>query len=379
MPRKKISKRIGQLLLAFLSLLLISTGIDGTSIQGIWVVRSTLQSKQSILEMVEKAAEAGLDQLFVQVNMSGYAYYKSERLPLAVSGFDPLAYLLEEAHKRGLKVHAWVNAFTVGALGLRPTNPKHVLYQHPDWALVDVDGVSVLEYSKGTASEALPALYLEPGLKEVQDWVVENYLEVVRNYAVDGIHFDFIRYPGRSFGYHPQVGQLFFEQFGFWPKDLIKDWSSLKAKLGRDGYLEASGWFDDYRRKSITSIVHRVYQKTKEFRPTCIVSAAVFPQYADACEQKFQDWFSWLNEGYLDWALPMVYDPEDYILDLRLSDLARRVDKKKVAIGLGPYQDSCEGTLNKIAKVKKAEFLGYVLFSYDAIKNSELWLLINKE
>ena len=379
MLKNKILKRIGQFLLAFLSLLLISTSIDGTSIQGIWVVKSTLQSKQSILEMVEKAAQAGLDQLFVQVNMSGYAYYKSERLPLAVSGFDPLAYLLEKAHQRGLKVHAWINAFTVGSLGSTPSNPKHVLYQHPDWALVDIDGVSVLEYSKGKASEALPALYLEPGLKEVQDWVVENYLEVVRNYAVDGIHFDFIRYPGRSFGFHPQVGQVFFEQFGFWPEDLVKDWSSLKAKLGREGFLKATRWFDDYRRASISSIVQRVYLKTKELQPSCIVSAAVFPQYADAFEQKFQDWFSWLNEGYLDWALPMVYDPEAYILDLRLNDLAGGVDKKKVAIGLGPYQDSCEGTLNKIAKVKKAEFLGYVLFSYDAIRDSKLWLLLNKE
>lgn len=370
-------KKVLRQLFVFLLLLLISSQVTGNEIRAMWVVRSTLQSKTSIHEMIRIAELAGIDNLFVQVNMSGFAYYKSNRLPQAVSSFDPLDYVLKEAHSRGIKVHAWLNAFTVGSLGSKPQNSQHVLYKHPDWALVDNDGNSVLSYSKGKASEALPTLYLEPGLKEVQNWVVENFLEVVTHYPVDGIHFDFIRYPGRDFGYHPEATKGFVAKFGFKPQELVTDFRKTREKLGRDRYQEAQLYFDDFRRAQITSIVQRVYEGTKKIRPNCLVSAAVFPEPSDAKDQKFQDWFTWLAEGFLDYACPMIYDTEDYILAMRLNSIEKLIAKNRVIVGLGPYKDSVEGTLRKIDYVKNRGFAGFILFSYDSIKGSTLWTKMN--
>lgn len=373
MTRKKTNLRLLQLLLATLIILSFGPITDGANIRGLWVVRGTMQSKEAILEMLDKAQEAGINHVFVQVNMSGFAYYQSERLPLAISSFDPLDFVIKEAHLRGIKVHAWLNAFTVGALGSKPTNKMQILYQHPEWALVDIEGVSVLDYQRGTASESLPTLYLEPGLKGVQDWVVENFLEVVSKYDVDGLHFDFIRYPSRNFGYHPEVVREFEDKFGFKPQAIVKDYRHLKEQLGRDGYKEAKDYFDDFRRDQITNIVRRVYEGTKEINPNCLVSAAVFPIPADAVDQKFQDWFLWLKNSYLDFACPMIYDTEDYILSIRLADIERLVDKNKIIVGLGPYKDTVSGTLRKIETVEKKNFAGFMLFSYDSIKDSSLW------
>ncbi len=372
-------KNVLRRLFVFFLLLLISFQVTGNEIRAMWVVRNTLQSKTSIQEMIKIAELAGIDNLFVQVNMSGFAYYKSGRLPLAVSSFDPLDYVLKEAHSRGIKVHAWLNAFTVGSLGSKPQNSQNVLYKHPDWALVDSDGHSVLSYSKGKSSEALPTLYLEPGLKEVQNWVVENFLEVVARYPVDGIHFDFIRYPGRDFGYHPEATKDFVAKFGFKPQELTKDFLKTRERLGRERYQEAQRYFDDFRRAQITSIVQRVYEGTKKLRPNCLVSAAVFPEPSDAKEQKFQDWFTWLSEGFLDYACPMIYDTEDYILAMRLNSIEKLTTKNRVIVGLGPYKDSVEGTLRKLDYVKSRGFAGFILFSYDSIKESSLGTKMNRE
>jgi uncharacterized lipoprotein YddW (UPF0748 family) len=85
-------KNVLRRLFVFFLLLLISFQVTGNEIRAMWVVRNTLQSKTSIQEMIKIAELAGIDNLFVQVNMSGFAYYKSGRLPLAVSSFDPLDY-----------------------------------------------------------------------------------------------------------------------------------------------------------------------------------------------------------------------------------------------------------------------------------------------
>ncbi|HPT60503.1 MAG TPA: family 10 glycosylhydrolase [Bacillota bacterium] len=330
-------------------------------IRGIWVTRSTLTSKESIIQMLSDVKDANLTDVFVQVNANGYAYYASDRLPPAVASFDPLGFVLEEAAKRDLRVHAWVNAFTTGSLGSPPSDPRHVLFQHPEWSTVDIKGVPVLEYPKSRASEALPTQYLEPGLPEVQRWVIDNCFEIVEKYPVAGIHLDFLRYPGSEFGYHPQALERFEEEHG-----------ALHLGFEVDGDFKAEEAFNRFRREQITFIIQSIFEGVKKCKRDVSVSAAVYPSYDDALNHKFQDWFTWLERGYADFVCPMIYTP-DY--DLFLHGLAEimglDIDQSKVAVGLGAYQDQKEGVAEKIQTLKEHGFYGFVLFSYDALKERD--------
>ncbi|MDD2431497.1 MAG: family 10 glycosylhydrolase [Firmicutes bacterium] len=379
-PHAKKALLITLILILFQTMMWEKKGTTKPIIQGIWVVRTTLASRESVFAMLKEVEKANLTDILVQVNMSGYAYYQSSRLPPAVTDFDPLQLLLQEAHQKDLKVHAWINAFTVGPLGLNQTNPNHVLYQHPEWSTVDIKGISVLEYPKSRASEALPTQYLEPGLKEVQDWVIQNCLEVVENYPVDGIHLDFLRYPGKDFGYHPEVVREFQEEYGSLSQTLILDEKRVETGPSKTMHLGSSLEFDEFREKQITRIIKEVYVGTKKLRPDLLVSAAVYPDPQEAVDDKFQNWFMWLDENLIDFVVPMVYSSDHTIfLDALAKISEKEVDLEKVVVGLGPYQDTLGGTISKIETVKEEGYGGFVLFSYDAIKESGFLELLNLE
>src|SRR6266498_5508091 len=111
-------------------------------VRALWVVRTTLTSREKIRTMVESAKENGFNTLIVQVRGRGDAYYRSRREPRAVElkeqsrEFDPLAVTLVEAKQRGLKVHAWRNTSLLANLDALPTDPMHVYNRHPEWLAV---------------------------------------------------------------------------------------------------------------------------------------------------------------------------------------------------------------------------------------------------
>src|SRR4030095_180188 len=111
-------------------------------IRALWVVRTTLTSPDKIRTMVSAAADNGFNTLIVQVRGRGDAYYKSRFEPRAIElkdhppDFDPLALTIEEAHKRGLKVHAWLNTSLLANLDALPSDPSHVYNKHPEWLAV---------------------------------------------------------------------------------------------------------------------------------------------------------------------------------------------------------------------------------------------------
>src|SRR5262245_2977599 len=109
--------------------------------RGLWVVRTALTSPESADQVVDQAADAGFNALFVQVRGRGDAFYASSLVPRSVllerqpAAFDPLARLLERARSRGLEVHAWINVLLAGGF-VGPAPRGHVVAQHPDWVMV---------------------------------------------------------------------------------------------------------------------------------------------------------------------------------------------------------------------------------------------------
>src|SRR5262245_60994244 len=110
--------------------------------RALWVKRTTMVSQESVRELVRRAKEGSFTDLIVQVRGRGDAYYESsiepraEALTRQPAGFDPLALTIEEAHREGIKVHAWINIYLVADLESLPVSRDHPIYRHPEWVMV---------------------------------------------------------------------------------------------------------------------------------------------------------------------------------------------------------------------------------------------------
>ncbi|KKY02176.1 cell surface protein [Paraclostridium benzoelyticum] len=149
--------------------------------------------KQELINMLDELKETGINTVILQVRPKADALYKSSINPWSDvltgtagkdPGYDPLKFAIEEAHKRNMDIHAWFNPYRVTTSGtdfnkLADNSPARL---HPNW---------VVSYNN--------KLYYDPGLPEVREHIVDTITEVVRNYNIDGIHFDDYFYPDSNF------------------------------------------------------------------------------------------------------------------------------------------------------------------------------------
>lgn len=355
-------------------------------VRGLWVVRSTMTSPGEVREMVRRAREAGFNTLIVQVRGRGDAFYRSRWEPRGetVQGppeFDPLALAVEEAHARGMAVHAWVNTHLVWGVGEAPRSPEHLLRAHPDWLAVprelatrlfDVDPFEprFVEALRGYAQanpNRVEGIYSSPSHPAVKERVYSVWMDLVNRYDLDGIHFDYVRFPSPRFDY--SRGAL--ERFRLWvaPRLSPRRRKELEAAYRSDplAFVEAlAGPWDEFRRRQITELVERIYYGVKARRPRLIVSAAVFANDEDAYLNRFQNWPAWLARGILDVAVPMAYTTEDDVFrrQIRTARGAAGI-RERVWAGIGAYRNGVEGTLSKIRIAREEGAGGVVLFSYD--------------
>jgi len=355
-------------------------------VRALWVVRTTLSHPDSIRVMVERAARAGFNTLIVQVRGRGDAYYQSrwEPRPASVdrhgSSFDPLDLVIREAHARGLGVHAWVNAHLVGGMGALPTDPTHLIRSRPDLLgvprelardLFRMDPFSprfaeaLLEYARAN-TDRIEGMYTAQSHPEVKEHLYSIWMDLLESYELDGLHFDYIRYPNPEFDY----SRVALERFRVWvsPRLSLARREELEAAYRRDplAYVDAlTGPWGEFRRNQITELVERIYHGVKKRNPEVVVSAAVFANADDAFRSRFQDWRGWVQAGILDAVAPMAYTPENDRFETQIRDAVEAVGADRVWAGVGVYQNSYQGTLDKIRIARELGTRGVVLFSYD--------------
>jgi uncharacterized lipoprotein YddW (UPF0748 family) len=278
-------------------------------VRGLWVdaEHPGFHTPAEVDTLVDTAAAGNINTLFVQMRRHGDAWYNRRSEPraaalAAVPDFDPLADLLDKAHARGIAVHAWL-VVSVACPRSEPTrtSPQHLCAGHgpgtPDplrWTTATASGEQVGELDFG-----------HPGAVVYMEDLVQRLLW---NYpALDGIHYDFIRLGGQSYGYNAVSLGRFRAAYGLPP--------SYRPR-------PADPAWSQWRRDRITELVRRLYIRIKAINPRAQVSAATitwgglgsytpddWPNSA-AYAQVFQDWPAWLNEGILDFAVPMHYFSE---------------------------------------------------------------------
>ena len=355
-------------------------------VRALWVVRTTLTSPESIRAMVDRAADAGFNTLLVQVRGRGDAYYNSrwEPKPRSVLAhgpeFDPLALVLREAHARGLGVHAWVNAHLIGGVGDLPSDPTHLIRARPD--LLAVPKEMALEmyrrdpfspsYSEDLLrfaqrnTDIIEGMYTAPSHPEVKEHIYGIWMDLAESYDLDGIHFDYVRYPSPDFDY--SAGAL--NRFREWvlprispARQRVLDQALRSSPLA---YVDSlPGPWSEFRRAQITDLVERIYHGVKKRKPSLVVSAAVFANADDAFASRFQNWRGWLADGVLDAVAPMAYTSSNEVFQRQIQEAVEIGGRERVWAGIGVYQNTYRGTVDKIRIAEDLGTRGVVLFSYD--------------
>jgi len=357
-------------------------------VRALWVVRNTLTSPEKIHQMVESAKTAGFNTLIVQVRGRGDAYYRSRWEPRAnelkdqPAEFDPLAVTIAEAHQRGLKIHAWLNTSLLANLDALPDDPNHVFNRHPEWLAVPRPVAAelyqmspadpryrqrIVEWSKANRGE-LEGVYTGPANSKVRDHIYRIWMDILKKYPVDGMHFDYIRLASPDFDY----SRTSIENFHQWLKARLTagERTSLKAAQATDPLTATEMFkdkFADFQREQITGLVQRIYREVKKQRPGVVVSAAVFANDENAYTRRFQDWRRWLQMGILDVACPMAYttDTEIFRKQVEVASATAHTAGKKVWAGIGAYRIPAESTVEKIGVARSLGADGIILFSYD--------------
>lgn len=352
---------------------------NGTSIlpndevRAAWVVRFALASQDDIDRAIDYATRARFQMLFVQIRGRGDAYYRSELEPagtdLAASTreFDPFAYFLTRAHAEGIAVHAWVNVYYVWS-DKAPPPPAHIVRRHPDWLATDFDGTRMderdVEYWKGLGLEGY---YVSPGHPQVRAHITSVIKDIVTRYPVDGIHLDYIRYPGPGFDFGPVERTNFALRYGVDPLAVKKDPGRYERILGPGGLAMLDSLVVEWRAAQVDSLVIAVRNAIGDLP----LSAAVIPDFTRARVDKGQDWLRWVMRGDVDFVVPMAYtyEPADLIQHMKI--VKRAIGPDKFLVGLPVFDKRSRYLGYSVSLLRQEGILGYSLFSYNALAEEQ--------
>ena len=256
---------------------------------------SVEQMKAEIDDIIKNCKETNLNAIFFQVRPAGDALYDSSIFPTSiyltgkqgesfVGGFDPLKYIIQAAHANNIELHAWINPYRITANShdlnaLAANNPAR---KNPQW---------VVKYADGR-------MYYNPGLPETRELITNGVIEIIKNYNVDGIHFDDYFYP------YPVAGAKFDDDAAF-------------AKYG-SGYKTV----EDFRRASVNKLVQNVYLEIKKIKPEVRFGISPFGIWANqsaayptgsktnglsSYSAIYSDAKAWIEGGYIDYICPQIY------------------------------------------------------------------------
>ncbi len=340
------------------------------------------QSQIDALVAATKASHANA--IVAQVVRRGDCFCLRSGLPVNESiapGFDPLQSLINTAHAQGIEVHAWVIANAMWNSTTPPKDPNHIFNLHgpaasgrDNWIMTRSDGVSKLSDD----------WMLDPGHPDAAAWVANAATSIVRNYDVDGINLDRIRYPDGNFGTNVP-------SWGYNPTAIAR----FQAATGRTDRPPTSdpAW-TQWRRDQVTTIVRKIYLETYAIRPNIRISADTItygagPQIVGGWEKTrtyaevLQDWVGWLREGILDLNIAMNYkrdtDAQQRSWYAQWSDFAKDSQfQRQSAIGSAMYLNDLPSTIRQLrtavaASTAGAPSAGWTGYSYrtpDAATNA---------
>jgi len=357
-------------------------------VRALWVTRASLASPDAIKRMVAMASAHGFNTLLVQVRGRGDAYYNGGlelRAPALMSQsdeFDPLAETLTHAHRAGIRVHAWLNVNLVSSATELPASRDHVIYEHPEWLMVPRElGPELLSIDARSPdylgrlarwtranSTTVEGLYVSPIHAGAQEYITAIVSDLVRRYDVDGVHLDYVRYPRADFDFSREAVLAFETEMRAHVAPAER--ARVTALQDLDPYAWPEAFAEEwrlFRQSRLTALVTRLRSTATRTRPGVIVSAAVVPDADTAIAEKFQDWRTWVDNGFIDALCPMAYTQDPEVFATQIRAVRALAGTRPVWAGIGAYRLSPPETIANISAARRLGATGIVLFSYDSI------------
>lgn len=275
-------------------------------------VASIQKQKMELCQILDELKAANFNTVLLQTRLRGDVIYPSNIEPFNENltgkatkspGYDPLAFAIEECHKRGLECHAWLVSIPLG-------KDKHVK---------DLGKYSITKKKPQLCKKYMEEWFLDPGNPETKEYLLSIVREIVSRYDVDGIHLDYIRYPDR-----PK---------GFPDKEMYRKYGNGKS-------------IESWRRDNITTIVRHLYKEVKAIKPWVKMSSSPIGKFKDTSHYPsggwnsyyavYQDAQGWLKEGIQDILFPMMYFNGNNFYPFAL-DWQEQCNNRYVVPGLGIY------------------------------------------
>lgn len=340
--------------------------------RALWVLAEgahrTLEQPERIDRLVRDAVALGATDLFVQVYRAGRSWFPSDHADDApwrairdAGHGDPLKRLVERAHAKDLRVHAWFNALSLARNGQAPLLER----LGRQAVLVDREGRNLLDYPQNDVPPpdrrhtrlGSPGIWLDPaspGLIEYLEATVDDLVAAAPE--LDGLHLDYIRHPITL----PMLPGSRFDGLDF-------GYGASKAGFERaHGRFARGDEWDAFRRERVDELVRRLGERLPESWER---SAAVI-SYADrAYLVAMQDWRHWLEENWLDFVVAMAYTRDDTLLRYQIAALRGGVAGERVWIGLGSwlFLDRPGRAAAQLEAALASSPMGVAFFSYDSL------------
>lgn len=315
------------------------------------------EQKRELVAILDRMVATNLNAALLHVRPTGDALYPSDIEPWSeyLTGamgvppepfYDPLAFAVEEAHRRGIELHAWLNPYRARRLTeTSPADASHITVANPEL---------VRRYGS--------FIWMDPGEPAVRQRAVDVVRDIVRRYDVDGIHFDDYFYP------YPENGADFPDE---------ESWLRYGAGLSRA----------DWRRKNVDDLIVEVAQAIRQEKPSVRFGVSPFGIWRpghprsvrglDAYEQIYADARKWLREGLVDYLAPQLYwarsAPQQRFTDLLRWWTEQNVHDRGLWIGLGAHRvgtgranawraDEIIAQIHEI-RARRGAATGYILFN----------------
>jgi len=222
------------------------------------------------------------------------------------------------------------------------TSPNHVYNTHPEWFSQTNTGSKFLDTDS----------FLDPGVPAVENYLNDVFMEIVRNYDIDGIVLDYIRYAGTTWGYNPTAVARYNAEYGL---------------SGSPSYTSTQ--WSNWRRQQITNIVKRTYLEAKAIKPGIKVGASVWNTANNGNTSYFQNWDLWMSSHWLDFCTPMNYTTTNSTFNSYCNDSKNRMYGRHIYMAQGSYLNTISNSMTQLNSAVSYGFQGLVPYSY-AVTNS---------
>ena len=311
-------------------------------------------------EAIKNLADNGFTAILPNMLWGGTAYYKSDVLPVHDSvkeKGDQIDLCVKACKKHGVECHVWKVNWNMSGHATKEFVEK-----------MKKAGRTQVLYD-GTEKER----WLCPSHPANQKLEIDSMVEVAKKYDVDGIHFDYIRYPGPTACFCKGCRERFEKGLGkkvaHWPEDCRED-EAVKQK-----------WLD-FRRSNITKVVAAVSEQARKVKPKIEISAAVFRNWPVDRDSVGQDWKLWCEKGYLDFVCPMDYTPHNAQFENFVKLQKDWTGKVPCYPGIGlscwkPSNDICK-LIDQIKITRRLRTGGFTIFNYHVTEANEIVPLCGK-